>query len=121
MISKEELRIGNLLWPEHDYWRPVTRTDCANVSRPCPYVACRHNLYLDETRGGSILLNFPDEEPGDLVQSCVLDLAEQGGMVLGDVGAVLGVTRERVRQLRDRALKRLREGDIGKALASFAA
>jgi len=26
-----------------------------------------------------------------------------------------------VRQLRDRALKRLRDGDVGKALASFAA
>jgi len=34
---------------------------------------------------------------------------------------MLGVTRERVRQLRDRALKRLREGDVGKALSSFAA
>ena len=32
-----------------------------------------------------------------------------------------GVTRERVRQLRDRALKRLGEGDVGRALASFAA
>ena len=34
---------------------------------------------------------------------------------------MLGVTRERVRQLRDRALKRLREGEVGRALASFAA
>ena len=40
---------------------------------------------------------------------------------LEEIGGTLGVTRERVRQLRDRALKRLREGDIGKALASFAA
>ena len=34
---------------------------------------------------------------------------------------LIGVTRERVRQLRDRALKRLREGDVGRALGSFAA
>jgi len=40
---------------------------------------------------------------------------------LEEIGGMLGVTRERVRQLRDRALKRLREGDVGKALASFAA
>jgi RNA polymerase primary sigma factor len=40
---------------------------------------------------------------------------------LEEIGAMLGVTRERVRQLRDRALKRLREGDVGRALASFAA
>ncbi|MFP4623886.1 MAG: sigma-70 family RNA polymerase sigma factor [Gemmatimonadota bacterium] len=40
---------------------------------------------------------------------------------LEEIGNMLGVTRERVRQLRDRALKRLREGDMGPALESFAA
>jgi RNA polymerase primary sigma factor len=40
---------------------------------------------------------------------------------LEEIGGMLGVTRERVRQLRARALKRLREGDVGRALASFAA
>jgi RNA polymerase primary sigma factor len=40
---------------------------------------------------------------------------------LEEIGGMLGVTRERVRQLRDRALKRLREGQVGRALASFAA
>jgi RNA polymerase primary sigma factor len=40
---------------------------------------------------------------------------------LEEIGNMLGVTRERVRQLRDRALKRLREGALGTALHSFAA
>jgi len=40
---------------------------------------------------------------------------------LEEIGGLLGVTRERVRQLRDRALKRLRDGEMGRALASFAA
>jgi RNA polymerase primary sigma factor len=40
---------------------------------------------------------------------------------LEEIGGMLGVTRERVRQLRDRALKRLREGEVGRALSSFAA
>jgi len=40
---------------------------------------------------------------------------------LEEIGSLLGVTRERVRQLRDRALKRLRDGEWGRALASFAA
>ena len=40
---------------------------------------------------------------------------------LEEIGDILGVTRERIRQLRDRALKRLREGEMGDALASFAA
>ena len=40
---------------------------------------------------------------------------------LEEIGGMFGVTRERIRQLRDRALKRLKEGDVGRALASFAA
>jgi RNA polymerase primary sigma factor len=40
---------------------------------------------------------------------------------LEEIGAIFGITRERVRQLRDRALRRLREGEIGRALASYAA
>ncbi len=40
---------------------------------------------------------------------------------LEEIGNMLGVTRERVRQLRDRALKRLREGEMGPALQSYAA
>jgi RNA polymerase primary sigma factor len=40
---------------------------------------------------------------------------------LEEIGNMLGVTRERIRQLRDRALRRLREGDKGIALESFAA
>lgn len=40
---------------------------------------------------------------------------------LEEIGNVLGVTRERIRQLRDRALRRLKEGGMGEALKSFAA
>ncbi len=40
---------------------------------------------------------------------------------LDEIGKMLGVTRERVRQLRDRALKRLREGSVGEALREIAA
>jgi RNA polymerase primary sigma factor len=40
---------------------------------------------------------------------------------LEEIGNMLGVTRERIRQLRDRALRRLREGIKGAALESFAA
>jgi RNA polymerase primary sigma factor len=40
---------------------------------------------------------------------------------LDEIGKMLGVTRERVRQLRDRALRRLREGEVGQALRDVAA
>ncbi|MCG8467815.1 MAG: RNA polymerase sigma factor RpoD/SigA [Gemmatimonadetes bacterium] len=40
---------------------------------------------------------------------------------LEEIGNLLGVTRERVRQLRDRALREMRDGAQGVALATFAA
>jgi RNA polymerase primary sigma factor len=40
---------------------------------------------------------------------------------LDEIGKLLGVTRERVRQLRDRALRRLREGSVGEALRDLSA
>lgn len=39
---------------------------------------------------------------------------------LEQIGRLLGVTRERVRQLRDRALRELRDGPDGRILASYA-
>lgn len=44
-----------------------------------------------------------------------------GEHTLDEIGTLFGVTRERVRQLRDRGLRRLREGPRAAALASFAA
>jgi RNA polymerase primary sigma factor len=40
-------------------------------------------------------------------------------MTLEEVGELLGVTRERIRQIRNRAFNKLRESDHGEALANF--
>ncbi len=40
---------------------------------------------------------------------------------LEEIGGILGVTRERVRQLRDRGLEEIRSGELGQILASYAA
>ncbi|HZJ54956.1 MAG TPA: DNA-binding protein, partial [Myxococcaceae bacterium] len=47
--------------------RPRTRADCINGPRPCLFVSCKHNLYLDvNPETGSIKLNFPDKEIWEL-------------------------------------------------------
>ncbi len=48
-------------------------------------------------------------------------LEEGDEFTLEEIGAMLGVTRERARQIRDRAIRRIREGECGGALRSFAA
>lgn len=82
-----------------DHWRPTTVADCTLIGgtcttcwrahtdlRPgdpcpdcgaalvfrCPYVGCKHHLYLDVTNSGAIKLNFPDIEPWELERCCVL-------------------------------------------------
>ena len=56
-----------------------------------------------------------------LVLRLYYGLGDRREHTLEEIGQQLGITRERVRQLRDRALRELREGDKGSALASFAA
>jgi hypothetical protein len=80
-------------------WRPRTRADCEGIPRPCPFISCRHNLYIDVKENGNIRLNFPHIPIDEVEHSCVLDLAEKGGMTLAEVGDVLAITREMVRQM----------------------
>lgn len=85
--------------------RPRVRGDCAAGPRPCPWVGCRHNLYLEVSRiSGHLHLNFPDLEPDQMRESCSLDVAARGGSTLETVGATLNLTRERIRQVEVRAL-----------------
>ncbi len=90
--------------------RPKTRADCMNGPRPCLFVSCKHNLYLDvNPETGSIKLNFPDKEIWELQYTCALDVAEKGGITLEEVGEIMNLTRERIRQVETRGLMKLRE------------
>ena len=101
--------------------RPRTRGDCADVPRPCPFVSCRHHLYLDVTHGGAVKLLSPDREPSDLpaAWSCSLDVAERlehRGASLPQIGRALNVSMARSGQIVDEALAKLREHPDGPGL-----
>lgn len=107
-MPKSELEKGRLLYPEDehdDIARPKTRADCKGGARPCPFVSCKHHLYLDvSAKTGAIKLNFPDLEPWELANTCALDVADRDGTTLEGVGAIMNLTRERVRQIEVKAL-----------------
>jgi Sigma-70, region 4 len=89
--------------------RPRSRADCANGPRPCMFIACKHHLYLDVNPStGSIKLNFPDREVWELDETCALDVADRGGITLEEVGSIMNLTRERIRQVETRGLAKLR-------------
>lgn len=109
-MTKRELELGRMMYPDADVERPRTRAECANGERPCPFVSCKHHLYLDvSAKTGAIKLNFPDLEVWEMTETCALDVADRGGTTLEEVGAIMNLTRERIRQVETRGLARLRE------------
>lgn len=95
--------------------RPRCRADCARGPRPCPYLGCRYHLALDAKRTGALFFPFGEDlELEQLAETCVLDVAERGGVTLEAVGALLNLTRERVRQIETAGLLRLKAivGDV---------
>jgi hypothetical protein len=89
--------------------RPRSRAECAQAARPCMFVSCKHHLYLDvNPETGSIKLNFPDKEIWELDETCALDVADRGGITLEEVGSIMNLTRERIRQVETRGLLKLR-------------
>lgn len=91
-------------------WRPKTRADCEDVPRPCPYVGCRYNIFLDVTPFGTLRFRQDDNWEGhfDGRDNCALDIAARGPSTLQEIADVTGVCRERVRQELDMALEKIR-------------
>jgi len=89
-----------------DYLRPKTRADCADGPRPCPFVGCEFHTYLHlDSRSGS--MHLAGDDPLEMTETCVLDVADRGGATLEEIGAMLGVTREAIRQTEVKALGKL--------------
>lgn len=106
--SKTELeRLRAEEYPE-GIERPRCRADCVNAERPCPFASCKHHLYVDVEPSGSLKINFPRKELWELEETCALDVAARGGETLEEIGQLLQITRERVRQTEKKFLERLK-------------
>jgi hypothetical protein len=109
-LTKAEIAEGLALADDMEYVRPRTRAECAGGVRPCPFVSCRYHLYLDvNPETGSFKKNFPDLEVWEMPQTCALDVAEQGGTTLEDVGHIMNLTRERIRQIEANGIDKLQQ------------
>lgn len=122
--------IGERPWGDE---RPRTRGECIGRPRPCPWVSCKYHLLASVGEKGSLELSLDDggsrkisprssygsaaaigmvdravERLDEMPETCALDVADGGALILEEVGDILGVTRERVWQLEAAALVRLR-------------
>ena len=82
---------------------PKTRGDCLHGVRPCPWIRCRYHMVWMLNHTGYRLRHILNKEIlaqiFDLPETCVLDVADRGGATLHEIGGILGISRERVRQM----------------------
>ncbi len=94
--------------------RPTKRSECLsggwNEQRPCPFASCKYSLLSDVTPTGRVIEVFEGVDIHELPDTCALDAASKGGLDLQDVGDRINVTRERVRQMAERAFDRVEKG-----------
>jgi len=111
-LTRDEKKLSELMVYPDDVDRPKVREECRTAQRPCPFVSCAHHLYLDvNPESGAIKLNFPHLEVWEMAETCSLDVADRGGITLEEVGTILNLTRERIRQVEVRGLAKIKEAD----------
>jgi len=116
-LTRDERRAAEELPYPADVDRPRSRLDCQGMPRPCPFVSCSHHLYLDvNPNTGALKLNFPHLDVHEMAETCSLDVADRGGITLEEVGAILNLSRERIRQVEVRGLCKIKDhtgGELG--------
>ena len=87
----------DMLW----YPRPAKREDCLNNIRPCPWISCKFHMIWMLSKPE--LKDLSDDGFVDkimnLKETCVIDVADRQGSTLEEIGQILGISRERVRQI----------------------
>ena len=109
-LSREEVKLNAQVVQQLEEARPDHRGECRSGQRPCPFVSCKYHLYLDvNPETGTIKLNFPDLDVWEMPFTCALDLADQGELTLEKIGSIMNLTRERIRQMENTILGKLKE------------
>lgn len=80
----------------------ITKGACRVMGPTCDIATCRFNT-IEIRHGGA-------HKEQDRSVTCALALAEEGGVTLERIGAALGLTRERIRQLEVRAMSKIARG-----------
>jgi hypothetical protein len=88
---------------------------CTRGVEPCPRIDCRYHIHGDARPSQVDAAPVP-------ATTCSIKIADRGGMTLEAVGEILGMTRERVRQIEVSARAKLqrRLSKLGYSLGDLA-
>lgn len=105
--------------------RPTIRQECRPRWQPCPFIGCRHHLFLDILEDGRVRVNFPHLDPTEIPYACSLDVSEALELkedipgicrdndddmtIYAIMGVALNLTGERARQLTLEAMESFRK------------
>lgn len=94
--------------------RPRTYSDCLRLHlgsehRPCPFVSCEHHLML-QVINGRVFLNHDTDDIDMLPYTCTAYEASGDTLTLEAVAQRLHISKERVRQLQNEAIGKLKDG-----------
>ena len=101
--------------------RPLTRGDCLDGIRPCPWISCRYHLALEHPRVVQVIKRGDEWEAAeavlDLPCTCALDMAREPSSDR-EMAAVYGITRQAMDQRINTALRRFTRlaGQFGREL-----
>ena len=94
--------------------RPRTRAECEQVPRPCPYVSCRWNLYLDVDEAGRVIIHDGETPIDERSYSCALDVIEDhpDGVELTELAAITCMSREHLARIEEHGRARICGDDV---------
>ena len=134
--NTERIKEGVRIY-RHKSKKPKKRSDCIKGNRPCPWISCKHHMLwvmipvTGNFKPDMVINKFIDKHTneeildimGGLSESCTLDVAARDGQTLEEVSVIMGITRERVRQVEfckeGGAIKRLRHHSKMKLIGDF--
>lgn len=94
--------------------KPSNYSECLSLglglTQPCPYRECRYHLVegkRQRTYSGQLCRSTREADDG--LETCALAVAQDGGLTGAEVGAMLGISRQRAEQIEATALLKIRK------------
>lgn len=101
------LRSRKSVYSVLDVEEPKKRGDCLpggiNSARPCRWASCQYHFLRPRTEAEAPEGTLLEPEP-----LCVLDIADSGEKTLEEVAELMGLSKERIRQLEAKAIRKVK-------------